>query len=82
MMVSTVKVPKFRKGSGLPFVMLLGGMAAFIAFLARPGAITWHVWNGWNFVMVIANYVVLARRGHLRPRAAGGPDVTPIDKAA
>jgi len=61
-MVSTIKVPKFRKGSGLPIAMLVVGMALFVLFLARPGAITWHAWNGWNIVMVIANYIVLAKR--------------------
>jgi CDP-diacylglycerol--serine O-phosphatidyltransferase len=65
-MISTLKVPKFRRGGGLPFPMLLIGLALFITFLARPGALTWHLWNGWNCVMIIANYVYLARGGHLR----------------
>jgi len=65
-MVSTLKVPKFRRGGGLPFPMLLVGMATFIAFLARPMALTWHIWNGWNVVMIVANYVYLSRSGHLR----------------
>ncbi len=64
-MVSTVKVPKFRKGEGLPMWTMWIGLAAFIAFLLRPMAATWHVWNGWNLVLLIANYIVLARRGHL-----------------
>jgi CDP-diacylglycerol--serine O-phosphatidyltransferase len=64
-MVSTLKVPKFRRGAGLPFGMVLVGMVLFIIFLARPGALTWHVWNGWNIVMIVANYVYLARGGHL-----------------
>lgn len=63
-MVSTVKVPKFRKGN-LPIVMLFIGLGAFIVFLARPGAITWHAWNGWNLVMIASNYVMLGRRGYL-----------------
>jgi CDP-diacylglycerol--serine O-phosphatidyltransferase len=65
-MVSTLKVPKFRRGGGLPFPMLLVGMATFIVFLARPMALTWHIWNGWNVIMIIANYVYLSRGGHLR----------------
>jgi len=64
LMVSTVKIPKFRKG-GLPFVLLLLGIGTFIAFMFRPGALTWHIWNGWNCILVIANYVLLSRRGYL-----------------
>jgi CDP-diacylglycerol--serine O-phosphatidyltransferase len=67
-MISTLKVPKFRRGTGLPFAMLLVGLAAFIVFLVRPSAITWHVWNGWNCVMIVANYIVLGRGGHLSRR--------------
>jgi CDP-diacylglycerol--serine O-phosphatidyltransferase len=65
-MVSTLKVPKFRRGGGLPFPMLLVGMALFITFLARPGALTWHIWNGWNVVLIASNYIYLSRSGHLR----------------
>ena len=65
-MVSTLKVPKFRKGEGLPSVMMFVGLATFIAFLARPSALTWHIWNGWNVVLIVSNYVTLGRRGHLR----------------
>lgn len=65
-MVSTLKVPKFRRGGGLPFPMLLVGMVLFIAFLVRPMALTWHIWNGWNVIMIGANYVYLSRGGHLR----------------
>jgi hypothetical protein len=65
LMVSTVKVPKFRKGEGLPTWTMAVGLATFIVFLARPSALTWHVWNGWNVLLLIANYVQLARRGHL-----------------
>jgi CDP-diacylglycerol--serine O-phosphatidyltransferase len=64
-MVSTLKVPKFRKGEGLPFWMMLVGLAMFIAFLARPSGLTWHIWNGWNVVLIVVNYVMLSRRGHL-----------------
>lgn len=64
-MVSTVKVPKFRKGEGLPSWTMYVGLAAFVAFLARPRGLTWHVWNGWNVLLVVGNYVQLARRGHL-----------------
>jgi CDP-diacylglycerol---serine O-phosphatidyltransferase len=65
-MVSTLKVPKFRKGEGLPQWTMFVGLAAFIAFLARPSALTWHLWNGWNFTLIVANYVQLARKGHLQ----------------
>ena len=65
-MVSTLKVPKFRKGEGLPTWTMFVGLATFIAFLARPMALTWHVWNGWNVTLIVANYVQLARRGHLQ----------------
>ena len=64
-MVSTLKVPKFRKGEGLPVWMMLVGLATFVAFLARPTARTWHAWNGWNVVLIAANYLQLWRRGHL-----------------
>jgi CDP-diacylglycerol---serine O-phosphatidyltransferase len=64
-MVSTLKVPKFRKGEGLPPWTMFIGLAAFIAFLVRPSALTWHLWNGWNVVMITANYVQLSRKGHL-----------------
>ncbi len=67
-MVSTFKVPKFRK-DGLPIIMLFFGMITFIAFLVRPGALTWHIWNGWNLIMIAANYVMLGRQGWLRPAA-------------
>jgi CDP-diacylglycerol--serine O-phosphatidyltransferase len=61
LMVSTVKVPKFRRG-GLPVALMFVGLGAFILFLARPSALTWHAWNGFNVVMVALNYVVLRRR--------------------
>ena len=64
-MVSTLKVPKFRKGEGLPVWMMVIGLASFIAFLARPMALTWHAWNGWNLVLVTVNYVKLSRSGQL-----------------
>jgi CDP-diacylglycerol--serine O-phosphatidyltransferase len=64
-MISTLKVPKFRKGSGLPAWMMFLGLAFFIAFLVRPSAITWHVWNGWNIVLILLNYIILAKKGHL-----------------
>jgi CDP-diacylglycerol--serine O-phosphatidyltransferase len=68
-MVSTLKVPKFRAGHGLPFLLVLVGLGLFSAFLARPSALTWHLWNGWNVVLVVCNYVMLARGGHLKRRA-------------
>jgi CDP-diacylglycerol--serine O-phosphatidyltransferase len=66
-MVSTLKVPKFRKG-GLPVAMMFIGLGTFIAFLAWPSALTWHVWNGWNLVLIVSNYWMLSRRGHLARR--------------
>ncbi len=66
-MISKLKIPKFRKGN-LPSWMLALGIINFAVFLVRPGAMTWHLWNGWNVVMVIANYVMLARRGYLTRR--------------
>ncbi|MGZ3408053.1 MAG: CDP-diacylglycerol--serine O-phosphatidyltransferase [Polyangia bacterium] len=65
-MISTVKVPKFRKGEGLPTWTMFVGLAAFIAFLVRPMALTWHIWNGFNLILLVANYVQLARRGYLQ----------------
>jgi len=61
LMVSTVKVPKFRRG-GLPVGLMFVGLAAFILFLVRPSPLTWHLWNGFNVVMVLLNYVMLRRR--------------------
>jgi CDP-diacylglycerol--serine O-phosphatidyltransferase len=66
-MVSTLKVPKFRKG-GLPIAMMFVGLGTFIAFLYRPSAITWHIWNGWNLVMIVSNYVMLWKQGHIGRR--------------
>jgi CDP-diacylglycerol--serine O-phosphatidyltransferase len=68
-MISTLKVPKFRRGQ-LPSAMMFFGIGSFIAFLVSPSALTWHVWNGWNVVMIVANYVMLARRGALTKRQA------------
>jgi CDP-diacylglycerol--serine O-phosphatidyltransferase len=70
-MVSTIKVPKFRRGTGLPLPMLLLGIVSFSVFLARPSALTWHLWNGWNWVMIVCNYIFLGRKGLLRPQPAG-----------
>jgi CDP-diacylglycerol--serine O-phosphatidyltransferase len=67
LMVSTVKIPNFRRG-GLPVYMMVVGIAAFGALLAHPTAITWHLWNGWNLVLLGANYVMLSRRGDLHGR--------------
>ncbi len=64
-MVSTLKVPKFRKGEGLPQWTMFVGLAAFVAFLVHPRGLTWHLWNGWNVVLIVANYVMLAKKGHL-----------------
>ncbi len=71
-MVSTIKVPKFRKG-GLPVFMLGVGLVLFVALLVRPMALTWHAWNAWNVVMVAANYVMLHRRGMLGHKDAHTP---------
>ena len=62
LMVSTMKIPKFRRG-GLPVGLMFLGLGAFIAFLARPSPLTWHIWNGLNLVLVALNYVVLGKRG-------------------
>jgi CDP-diacylglycerol--serine O-phosphatidyltransferase len=64
-MLSTIKVPKFCKG-GAPSFMLYLAIAAFIWFLVQPSALTWHVWNGWNMVMLATNYVMLHRNGYLK----------------
>jgi CDP-diacylglycerol---serine O-phosphatidyltransferase len=66
-MVSTLKVPKFRKG-GLPSAMLFIGMGTFIAFLAHASALTWHIWNGWNVIMIVSNYVMLWKNGDIGRR--------------
>lgn len=66
-MVTTLKVPKFRKNAGPPIFMMVIGIAAFTVFLVRPNALTWHIWNGWNVVCVAANYVFLAKHGYLKP---------------
>lgn len=64
-MVSTIKIPKFRKNAGPPIWMLVVGIGTFVAFLVRPTALTWHIWNGWNFVAVAANYAFLHKHGYL-----------------
>ncbi len=64
-MVSTLKVPKFRK-DGLPVWLMVVGLALFVAFLIRPRALTWHLWNGFNLGLIAANYAVLAKKGHLK----------------
>lgn len=66
LMVSTLKIPKFRRG-GLPASLMFVGLGAFIVFLARPSTLTWHIWNGYNLAMVALNYVVLRRRAARRP---------------
>ncbi|HEY3451598.1 MAG TPA: CDP-diacylglycerol--serine O-phosphatidyltransferase [Myxococcales bacterium] len=87
-MVSTIKVPKFgSKGGPLPGVMLWIAAPTFIALLARPSALTWHLWNGWNLVMLATNYVQLYRLGHIGhrhavPVAAGAAALAPGSAAA
>jgi hypothetical protein len=81
-MVATVKIPKFRKGAGPPSLMLYIGLATFIAFLVRPSALTWHIWNGWNFLMVGANYLALYRQGHLGKKAKPQEDLPEMKRAA
>jgi CDP-diacylglycerol--serine O-phosphatidyltransferase len=73
LMVSTVKIPKFRPG-GLPFAMLIFGIGTFVAFLYRPCALTWHVWNGWNMILIVSNYVLLSKRGYLDGSAQPEPE--------
>jgi CDP-diacylglycerol--serine O-phosphatidyltransferase len=67
LMVSTLKIPKFRRG-GLPVPLMFVGLGAFIGFLAHPTALTWHVWNGFNVLVVGFNYLLLSRRGLLPAR--------------
>ena len=64
-MVSTIKVPKFRKDAGPPIFMMVIGIMNFTIFVVKPSALTWHIWNGWNVVCVIANYVFLSKHGYL-----------------
>lgn len=73
LMVSKLKIPKFRPG-GLPFSMLVFGIGTFVALMLRPSALTWHIWNGWNFILVIANYVLFSRKGYLSGAAVPEPD--------
>ncbi|HEY4184215.1 MAG TPA: CDP-diacylglycerol--serine O-phosphatidyltransferase [Polyangia bacterium] len=72
LMVSTLKIPKFRRG-GLPVPLMFVGVAAFTAFLAHPTALTWHLWNGFNVVLLGLNYALLSRQGLLPGR--GGASV-------
>ncbi len=67
-MVSKLKIPKFRKG-GLPIALMLIGIALFTVFLKAPSAWTWHLWNGWNVVLLFANYGMLRRQGLLVSRS-------------
>ena len=62
LMVSKLKIPKFRPG-GLPFWMIIFGICTFVVFMIRPSALTWHVWNAWNLILVAANYVNLSKKG-------------------
>jgi CDP-diacylglycerol---serine O-phosphatidyltransferase len=74
-MVSTLKVPKFRK-VGAPTFMLYVGIGLFAVFLAWPTALVWHIWNGWNLLALALNYVLLHRGGYLRRETealASGP---------
>lgn len=73
LMVSKLKIPKFRPG-GLRFSMLVFGIGTFVAFMLRPSALTWHIWNGWNFILVIANYVLLSKNGYLSGAAVPEAD--------
>lgn len=67
LMVTKLKIPKFRKG-GLPIWLMLIGMALFTIFLKSPHGLTWHLWNGWNLVLLLANYGMLKRHGLLATR--------------
>ena len=73
LMVSKLKIPKFRPG-GLPFPMLVFGIGTFVVFMVKPSALTWHIWNGWNCVLVIANYVLLSKKGYLSGAAVPEAD--------
>jgi CDP-diacylglycerol--serine O-phosphatidyltransferase len=76
-MVSTLKVPKLGR-YGLPGWLIVIEGLVFLAFLVRPSNLTWHIWNGWNWLLVAVNYVKLYRQGLLRPsQAAAGPGATP-----
>jgi len=72
-MVSTLKVPKFRRGAGLPLPMMLVGLALFSVFLWRHDALTWHLWNGWNVVLIVSNYIMLWRKKSHDAPANGDP---------
>ena len=65
-MVSSIKVPKFRKDAGPPLFMMVIGITAFTIFVVKPSALTWHIWNGWNVVCIVANYVFLSKHGYLK----------------
>jgi CDP-diacylglycerol--serine O-phosphatidyltransferase len=67
-MVSTLKVPKLGR-HGLPGWLLVGELLTFVAFLYRPSMLTWHIWNGWNWLLVGINYLKLTRQGLLRAPA-------------
>jgi CDP-diacylglycerol---serine O-phosphatidyltransferase len=63
MMISKIKMPKFRRrGGSLPVLFLYIGVWNFAAFLIWTSALTWHIWNTWNILLVIAHHVVLWRR--------------------
>ncbi len=68
-MVSTLKVPKLGS-QGLPGWLLIIEALTFLAFLARPSLLTWHVWNGWNWSLVGVNYLRLWRQGKLQKGSA------------
>jgi CDP-diacylglycerol--serine O-phosphatidyltransferase len=72
-MVSTLKVPKLGR-YGLPSWLIVFEALTFLIFLARPTPLTWHIWNGWNWLLVAVNYIRLSRGGQL-----SGPNTAPAD---
>jgi CDP-diacylglycerol--serine O-phosphatidyltransferase len=72
-MVSTMKVPKLGKAAMPGWLIIVEG-ALFLVFLYRPSMLTWHIWNGWNWLLVAINYFRLHKQGLLRaPAGAESP---------
>lgn len=71
LMVSTLKVPKLGR-HGLPSWLMIGEALLFLVFLYRPSMLTWHIWNGWNWLLVGVNYIMLSRTGVLVAKTPDG----------
>jgi CDP-diacylglycerol--serine O-phosphatidyltransferase len=71
-MVSTLKVPKLGKNAMPGWLIIVEGLL-FLGFLYRPSMLTWHIWNGWNWLLVGINYLRLHKQGLLRAPADKGP---------